>query len=234
MAQIPAETTGNHRLADIARWRATGGPSMLDELYLNYVPLVPEVRLHLARDAIILWARLEAEAKSAAPAPYWASAWAGGQALARYLLDHPEVVAGKRVLDVGSGSGLAAIAAALAGASAVTANDIDPYAIAAIRANAEVNRVSLSTSPMNLIHGDTYVADFDLITTGDGMYSPALAADMLRFLRRARDGGAEVLLGDPGRGHLPHSDLHMLATYPIAEPTLADAEIRTASVFRLI
>src|SRR5689334_23281994 len=99
MTKVPAGTYGRQTpAADISRWRSTSGAVMLDELHVTDLKLAPEVRLHLARDAIILWARLEAEAKSAVPAPFWASAWAGGQALARYLLDHPEVVRGKRVL----------------------------------------------------------------------------------------------------------------------------------------
>lgn len=212
------------------------GASMPDELHVTNPPLLPELRLHLARDAIILWARLEAEVKSTGQAPFWASAWAGGQALARYLLDHPEVVIGKRALDLASGSGLVAIAAAKAGAAAVTANDIDPYAIAAIRSNARLNHVHVATLPGDLLHGDADhpgVREFDLVMAGDGLYSPHLAAAMLRFLRRARERGAEVLVGDPDRGHLPHADLHLLETYPITDSTLADAEIKTASVFRL-
>jgi predicted nicotinamide N-methyase len=194
------------------------------------------VRLHVARDAIILWARLEAEAGSPTGPPFWASAWAGGQALARYLLDHPEVVAGKRVLDLASGSGLAAIAASLAGAAAVTANDIDPYAAAAIRANARLNGVGVSILPEDILHvgGDhPMLGDFDVVMTGDGLYDRRLAADMLRFLRRASRCGAQVLVGDPDRGHLPHADLRLLETYPIVDTELADAEITTTSVFRL-
>lgn len=209
---------------------------MLDELQVTNMPLFPELRLQLARDAIILWARLEAEAKCAVPAPFWASAWAGGQALARYLLDHPNVVLGKRVLDLASGSGLAAIAAAMAGAATVTANDIDPYAIAAIRSNARLNHVYVDTLAGDLLHEDAdhpRVRDFDVVIAGDGLYGPHLAAAMLRFLRRVRGHGAEVFVGDPDRGHLPHADLHLLQTYPITDATLADAEITTASVFRL-
>ena len=209
---------------------------MLDELHITYLPLLPEVRLNLARDAIILWARLEAETKSAVAAPFWASAWAGGQALARYLLDHPDEVQGKRVLDLGSGSGLAAIAAALAGAAAVTANDIDPYAISAIRANARLNHVRVSVLAESILHLDPdhpRIRDFDVVMTGDGLYSAPMAADMLRFLRRWLRREAKILLGDPDRGHLPHEDLRLLATYPIAEATLADHEIKTASVYRL-
>jgi predicted nicotinamide N-methyase len=209
---------------------------MLDELHITQLPSLPEMRLHLARDAIILWARLEAETKAAVPAPFWASAWAGGQALARHLLDHPDEVRGKRVLDVGSGSGLAAIAAALAGAASVTANDIDPYAVAAIRANARLNHVHVSPLSASVLHldpGDHRIRHYDVVMTGDGLYTSHLAADMLRFLRRLRRRGTEILLGDPDRGHLPHANLHLLATYPITEATLGDSEIKTARVYRM-
>jgi predicted nicotinamide N-methyase len=114
--------------------------SGLDRLRLVEAPFVPEVRLHLAEDAIVWWARMEAEAGTALTAPFWATAWPGGQAVARYVLDHPATVAGRRVLDVASGSGLVAIAAGLAGAAAVTANDIDPYALAAITLKREGQR----------------------------------------------------------------------------------------------
>ena len=119
----------------------------LDRLRLVPTPFVPEVRLHLAEDAIVWWARMEAAAGRALPAPYWASAWAGGQALARHLLDHPELAAGRRVLDLAAGSGLVAIAAALAGAAEVIANDIDPYAVAAVTLNARANRVARRRQP---------------------------------------------------------------------------------------
>jgi predicted nicotinamide N-methyase len=236
MAKISAGTSGHGPHADISRWRSAGGVSTLDELQVTHLKLLPEVRLHLAGDAIILWARLEAEAKSTVPAPFWASAWAGGQALGRYLLDHPEVVRGKRVLDLGSGSGLAAIAAAMAGAAAVTANDIDPHALAVIHANARLNHVRVSTLSGDLLHhdaGDPRVRDFDVVMTGDGLYSRHLAVEMLRFLRQADERGAEVIVGDPDRGHLPHSDVRLLATYPIEQRALADLQIKTASVYRL-
>ncbi|HEX6682180.1 MAG TPA: 50S ribosomal protein L11 methyltransferase [Candidatus Limnocylindrales bacterium] len=206
----------------------------LDELHLTQVPLVPEIRLHLAQDAIIFWARLEAEAKTHVPAPFWASAWAGGQALARYVLDHPWVVRGKRVLDVASGSGLAAIAAALAGAAEVTANDIDPKAVAAIRRNAAANHVPVAALPGDILGLDTEINSFDVILMGDGLYDSEVAEAMLRFLRRQIDAhGADVLVGDPGRGHLPQGELRRLATYPLKEMSLADSVIKSAAVFRL-
>jgi predicted nicotinamide N-methyase len=206
------------------------GPTCLDELHLTATALVPEIKLYLAEDPIIFWARLEADAKTTIPAPFWASAWAGGQALARYLLDHPESVAGKRVLDFGSGSGLAAIAAARAGATAVTANDIASDAIMAIAANAATNGVDVE-----LLGGDLLrqrVDAFDVVLAGDALYAPSLAADLMQFLQVQVSRGSRVLLGDPGRGHLPQH-LHLLATYPIVDSMYGDAEIEHASVYLL-
>ncbi|GAB3940511.1 hypothetical protein GCM10027614_24320 [Micromonospora vulcania] len=170
----------------------------LDRLQLVPTPFVPEVRLHLAEDAIVWWARMEAAAGHALPPPYWASVWAGGQALARHLLDHPELAAGRRVLDLAAGSGLVAIAAALSGAARVVANDIDPYAVAAVTVNARANRVDVTVTGGDLL--DTGDAEADLVVAGDVFYSRAMAARMLPFLQRAAANGAEVLVGDPGRG----------------------------------
>ncbi|HEY2673614.1 MAG TPA: 50S ribosomal protein L11 methyltransferase [Rugosimonospora sp.] len=183
-----------------------------DRLRLVPTPLVPEVRLHLAEDAIVWWARMEAEVGSVLTAPFWATAWPGGQALARYLLDHPGTVAGRRVLDVASGSGLVAIAAGLAGAAAVAANDIDPYALAAITLNARANGAAVSPCPGDLLGGDG--GDADVVLAGDVFYSEAIAKRMWPFLRRAAARGARVLVGDPGRGHLPADRLTIVASYP--------------------
>ncbi|MFC0530393.1 methyltransferase [Phytohabitans kaempferiae] len=194
------------------------------------MPLVPEVRLFLAEDAIILWARLEATAGRSLPAPYWASAWTGGQALARYILDHPAAVAGRTVLDIASGSGLVAIAAAMAGARAVTANDVDPYAIAAISANARANGVVIRPATRDLLDGDGDGAE--VVLAGDALYDGLMARRVMPFLIRAADRGAHVLLGDPGRQHLPADRLRPLATYhaAITGPP-EDAQIRRADVF---
>ncbi|MGC4856713.1 class I SAM-dependent methyltransferase [Micromonospora sp. DT4] len=203
----------------------------LDRLRLVPTPFVPEVRLHLAEDAIVWWARMEAFAGHPLSPPYWASAWPGGQALARHLLDHPELAAGRRVLDVAAGSGLVAIAAALAGAADVVANDIDPYAVAAVTVNARANRVTVDTSGDDLLDGG--VADADLVVAGDVFYSRAMAARMLPFLRRVVASGAEVLVGDPGRGHLPADGLLVLADYPVptTEPSV-DPSPRRVRVLR--
>jgi predicted nicotinamide N-methyase len=192
---------------------------------------VPEVRLHLAEDAIVWWARMEAEAGDTLPPPFWASAWAGGQAVARYVLDHPEAAAGRRVLDLGAGSGLVGIAACKAGAAAVTANDIDPYALAAITLNAKANDVTLSLHSEDLLDGDG--GDVDLVLAGDVFYSRPMADRMLLFLERVVARGARVLVGDPGRVHLPENRLEVVETYP-GPPmdAFADVEVTQTNVLQ--
>ncbi|MEU1590925.1 50S ribosomal protein L11 methyltransferase [Micromonospora sp. NPDC005710] len=203
----------------------------LDRLRLMPTPFVPEVRLYLAEDAIVWWARMEAAAGHALPAPYWASAWAGGQALARHLLDHPELAAGRRVLDLAAGSGLVAIAAALAGAAEVIANDIDPYAVAAVALNARANDVAVDATGDDLL--DSADAKVDLVVAGDVFYDRTMADRMLPFLQRAAASGADVLVGDPGRGHLPTDRLSVLADYPVptTEPSV-DSSLRRVQVLR--
>jgi predicted nicotinamide N-methyase len=205
------------------RWCA--GP---DGLRLLPVPLAPEISLHLAEDPIVLWARMEAEAGQALAAPFWASAWLGGQALARFVLDHPETVRGRRVLDLAAGSGMAGIAASLAGADTVTANDIDPYAVAVIEANAKANAVQITASCASMVDEDT---DVDVILVGDVFYSPSMAQTALAVLEPARARGARVLIGDPGRPDLPRERLAVLATYWAARAAAAsDAEVRWVHV----
>ena len=188
------------------------------------------MRLFLADDAIILWARLEAESGRRLPAPFWASAWIGGQALARYVLDHPDSVAGRSVLDVASGSGLVAIAAAMAGARAVVANDVDPYAIDALAANAEANDVVVTPLLGDILDGDGDGAEVVLI--GDALYDQTIANRIVPFLNRVAARGARVLVGDPGRGHLPVDELEMVASYPLSVVgSPEDALIERTSVF---
>jgi predicted nicotinamide N-methyase len=205
----------------------------LDGLHQVRVHLVPEIWLILAQDPIILWARMEAEAGTTLVAPFWASAWLGGQALARFVLDHPETVAGRRVLDLAAGSGLVAIAASLAGAATVTANDIDPYATAAIELNAKANGVRIAISSHNLLGSDdTHGAD--VVLAGDAFYSRPMTQAVLPFLERASARGALVLVGDPGRADLPGGRLTVVATYPAADAgVLADAEFEQVHVLRL-
>jgi predicted nicotinamide N-methyase len=220
-----------HALADIKRKIAPPGDAGLDGLRLTAVPFVPEVRLHLAEDSIVWWARMEAEAGRRLAAPFWASAWAGGQAVARYILDNPDQVAGRRVLDVASGSGLVAIAARLAGAAAVTANDIDPYALAAVTLNANVNRVSVARRQGDLLDGDG--GDADVVLAGDVFYTRAMAERVQPFLARAMARGAKVLVGDPGRAYLPTAGLETVASYevPMAD-AFPDAEVTRVSVLQ--
>ncbi|HEV8174174.1 MAG TPA: 50S ribosomal protein L11 methyltransferase, partial [Actinoplanes sp.] len=163
------------------------------------VPLVPELVLHQADEPISLWEETEAGGGEQPP-PFWAFAWAGGQALARHVLDAPELVAGRDVLDLATGSGLVAIAAARAGAWPVTANDIDPLALAAARANAAANGVDV-----RFVEGDLLETDdrYAVILAGDVFYSREMSKRVLPFLRRAAARGALVLVGDPGRAYLP-------------------------------
>ncbi len=177
-------------------------------------PAVPEIRLHLADDVIDLWERTqEALDCLSLPPPFWAFAWAGGQALARYLLDHPRVVAGRDVLDLASGSGLVAIAAAMAGAAAVTASDVDRFAVAAVALNAEANGVAVAGTLGDVLDGDGDGAD--LVLAGDVFYERSMAERVLGFLERARARGAGVLVGDVGRAFLPRHRFQALATYEI-------------------
>lgn len=201
-----------------------------DGLRLVPVPLAPELKLYLADDAIVLRARLEARLGRGL-APYWASAWAGGQALARYILDHPESVAGRRILDVASGSGLVAIAAARSGAATVTANEIDPYALAAIEMNAAANGVTVEGVLGDVLDGDG--GDAEIVLAGDVFYNTDLADRMLPFLQRVVARGGHVLVGDPGRGHLPEPWLEEVIGYQISGLGVAeDAEIARVAVLQ--
>jgi predicted nicotinamide N-methyase len=213
--------------AQMATSTATG----LDGLRIVRVPLAPTIRLCLAQDAIVWWARMEANAGRELTAPFWASAWIGGQAVARYVLDHPELARGHRVLDLAAGSGLAGIAASLAGAARVTANDIDPYAGAAIALNARANGVEIAVSCENLLGGDG--GDAELVLAGDVFYSRSMAEAVMPFLRRAAARGARVLVGDPGRLDLPREQMKIVATYPAVTATaFADAEIGQVHVLQ--
>lgn len=203
-----------------------------DNTVLRPVPLVPELVLHVADEALALWERTEEELGAMGlPPPFWAFAWAGGQALARYLLDRPHLVAGKRVLDLGCGSGLTAIAAAKAGAAAVLAVDIDEFAIAAAQINGEANRVALTAETRDMLDE---TAGADVILVGDLFYEKPLAERALAFLRRARAAGSAALIGDPGRTYLPKSELHELAVYSVpVSRALEDYEIKRTAVWRL-
>ena len=195
-------------------------------------PHVPEVRLHLADEALGLWKKTEELlARTGLPLPFWAFAWAGGQALARYLLDHPDLVACRSVFDLASGSGLVAIAAARAGAAAVTASEVDQLAIAAIALNAETNDVVVSCTRGDALDGDG--AGAEVVLAGDVFYERPMADRVLPFLERARARGASVLIGDPGRAYLPRTRFEALATYevPVTRAT-EDAEVKQTTVWQ--
>jgi predicted nicotinamide N-methyase len=196
-------------------------------------PLVPEIRLHLASEVTPLWHATEAAlARQQLPPPYWAFAWAGGQALARHLLDHPALVAGKRVVDFGAGSGLVAIAAARAGARAATAAEIDPFAVAAIAMNAALNGVTVAIEADDVIGRDGTA--WDAVLVGDMCYERPLAERLTQWLRRLAGAGVEVLLGDPGRAYLPKAGLVPLARYTVpVSRDLEDRDTREGVVWRL-
>ncbi|HEX9998875.1 MAG TPA: 50S ribosomal protein L11 methyltransferase [Actinoplanes sp.] len=195
-------------------------------------PFVPEVLLHQADEPISLWEETEA-AGTAQPPPFWAFAWAGGQALARHVLDHPTLVAGRSVLDLATGSGLVAVAAARAGATPVTANDIDPFSLAAATANAEANGVAVRAVEADLL--DATDDDHSVILAGDVFYSREMAGRVLPFLRRAAGRGALVLVGDPGRAYLPSEGLIRQATYDVPVPVaLESVPIRQTTVWQLV
>ncbi len=195
-------------------------------------PLVPELRLHLASEMVPIWQASEEElAAHGLPPPFWAFAWAGGQALARFLLDGHWPLAGKRVLDLGAGSGLVALAAAKAGAASVVAADIDLFAQAAMARNARLNGLELEIAEGDLLAREE---DFDLILVGDLFYERPTAHRVLAWLDRRLEAGAEVLVGDPGRYYLPTARLAALAEYRVeTTKELEDNTLRLTKVWRL-
>jgi len=201
---------------------------------LSRAPLVPEIALYLASEVVPLWRATEDElAKIGLPPPYWAFAWAGGQALARYVLDHPEIVRGKRVLDIGAGSGLVGLAAAHAGAADVLAADIDAFACAAIRLNAAANPWTNDCTIMVTEEDMIGAAGaWDVILVGDLFYERPLAERLLAWLGPL---DATALLGDPGRNYFPNSGVEKLASYSVQTTRdLEDREIRETGVYRLL
>lgn len=194
------------------------------------VPFVPEIVLHQADEPIELWEKTE-EAGVEQPPPFWAFAWAGGQALARHLLDRPSLVAGRSVLDLATGSGLVAVAAARAGATPVTANDIDPFSLVATEANAIANDVPVETLEADILESDPAAS---VILAGDVFYSREMAGRVLPFLRRAAGRGRLVLVGDPGRAYLPAEGLIEQATYavPVIE-SLEGVRFRETTIWQV-
>ena len=195
------------------------------------VPHAPEISLYLADEATELWQKTEDElGEIGLPPPFWAFAWAGGQALARYILDHPETVAGKSVLDFASGSGLVAIAAAKAGAARVEACDIDEFAAEAMAVNAQENLVRIEVFCGDLVGLDK---GWDIVLAGDVSYERDMAERVTHWLDNLRQRGASVLIGDPGRSYLAKDRLEALETYRVpVTRALGDSEIKQTSVWQ--
>ncbi|MEA1843297.1 MULTISPECIES: class I SAM-dependent methyltransferase [Agrobacterium] len=206
---------------------------ILDNTGIMHPPHVPELRLHLATEAHELWLKTEEELEEIGlPPPFWAFAWAGGQGLARYILDHPESVSGKRVLDFASGSGLVAIAAVKAGAAAVVAADIDPWTETAIRLNAALNGVAIDFTGRNLVGTPV---EADVLLAGDVFYDRAFADLLVAWFLELADRGVTVLVGDPGRAYLPKQRLYAEATYQVpVTRALEDSEVKKTTVWRFV
>ena len=197
-------------------------------------PLVPEILLHLAEESLPIWRKTEDElGQMNVPPPYWAFAWAGGQALARFILDHPALLSGKRVLDLGAGSGLTAIAAMRAGAAWTLAADVDRMALAAVQLNARANGVAIETTAADLL-ADAPAADFGAVLVGDLFYERELAERVERFIVAAARQGASVLIGDPGRSYFPKGRFVRVGEYRVpVTRELEDAEIKNTAVWQI-
>jgi len=197
-------------------------------------PFVPEFRLYLAEQLVPLWQATEWRAAAPQPPPFWAFAWPGSQALARYLLAEPGLVQGRRVLDFGSGGGLAAIAAAHLGAAHVLACDLDPVALVAQRLNAELNGVSFESTSADLVECAPSELGLNTVLAGDVCYERAASERITPWLRRLAAAGTLVLLADPGRSYAPQDGLELLATYDVPTlPELESVEFKRTNVWRL-
>lgn len=194
-------------------------------------PHVPELRLHLADESHSLWLKTEEELQEIGlPPPFWAFAWAGGQGLARYVLDHPETVKGRRALDFASGSGIVAIAAKMAGARSVLAADIDPFSADAVSLNAALNGVALDWTGDDLIGRDD---GWEIVLAGDIFYQRDIVEKLLPWFATLAERGAEIIVGDPGRAYFPKVGLDLLAAYDVAVTRdLEDAEVKRTTVWR--
>ncbi|MDG4891296.1 methyltransferase [Mesorhizobium sp. WSM4887] len=206
---------------------------ILDNTALMAPPHVPEVLLHLADEAHDLWLRTEEElAEIGLPPPFWAFAWAGGQGLGRYVLDHPATLQGKRVLDFASGSGVVAIAALKAGAAELTAADIDPFCATVIALNLEANGVKADFLDADSIGTDD---GWDVVLAGDVFYDKPLAERLTPWFTSLKARGADILVGDPGRAYLPKTGLQSLAVYQVpVTRVLEDAEVKRTTVWRWV
>jgi len=205
---------------------------ILDNTALMAPPHVPEIVLHLADEAHDLWLKTEEElAEIGLPPPFWAFAWAGGQGLARHVLDNPALVRGKRVLDFASGSGLVAIAAAKAGAAGVVAADIDPFCATAIALNLRANGTEAQFLGTDCIGTD---AGWDVVLAGDVFYDKGMADRLMPWFRALKARGVDILVGDPGRSYLPRDGLTSLGVYEVpVTRALEDAEVKRTTVWRL-
>ncbi|HEY0925695.1 methyltransferase [Brevundimonas sp.] len=206
---------------------------ILENTRLQAVPHAPEISLWLADEITPIWRLTEEElGELGLPPPFWAFAWAGGQAVARWLLDNPSEVAGRTVLDFATGSGLVGIAAMKAGAASVLGTDIDPFCGAAVALNAEANGVAMAFTDRNLL--DAPPPPVDVICAGDVCYEKPMTDRVLDWLGQARANGTRVLVGDPGRTYFPKSGLNFLAEYRV--PTtreLEDQEIKRSAVWAM-
>ena len=218
-------------------------PSLHEENFAAFIaantdivspPLVPEIKLRLAIEITPIWQATETELQEIGiPPPFWAFCWPGGQALARYVLDNPDIVCGKRVLEFAAGGAVSGIAAAGGGAAEVIANDIDAMAVAAAQINAALNKVTLTPSTENYLMRET-PSGCDVILAGDIFYEQSPAVEIGAFLRREAASGAVVLIGDPGRKYLPIKSLQEVMRYEV--PTsleLEDREMRDGVVWRV-
>ncbi|MBD9374805.1 methyltransferase [Rhizobium sp. ARZ01] len=206
---------------------------ILDNTSILSPPHVPEIRLRLASEAHDLWLKTEEELEEIGlPPPFWAFAWAGGQGLARYVLDHSEAVRGRSVLDFASGSGLVAIAAMLGGAAQVLAVDIDPWTETAIRLNAALNEVDVIHCSDNVVGKDE---GWDVILAGDVFYDKTFAEALIPWFSSLSARGATVLVGDPGRSYCPRARMEPLATYEVpVTRALEDSEVKRTTVWRFL
>lgn len=208
---------------------------MLDEFApLSPAPLCPEVQVFQARSLVEVWEALDRLEGRPTPSPFFAYAWPGGAALGRVLLDRPELVAGKRVIDVGCGGGVVALAAATAGAAHVVANDIDPRALLATRIAARRQGLDIATLPDDLVKDPATIADYDVVLCADLAYERSAAPGLAALLRTAREAGVEVLVSDAGRQYFDPPDTEPLASFEVDVPRdLEGVGRRTAAVYRL-
>lgn len=222
--------TGDGKRAPLTREAAAA--FVRDNARLMSPPLVPEIKLYLAEESVPIWQKSEEElGEMNVPPPYWAFAWAGGQALARYLLDNPGLCASQNVIDLGSGSGMTAIAAAKCGAASVLAADIDQFALASCRLNAAANGVAFATTSDDVLASAPQQAGVLLI--GDLFYERALAERVIVYIEAAKKLGTAVYIGDPQRSYFPRDRFTLLTSYHVpVTRDLEDSEIKKTAVWR--